>query len=55
MNDLLGKKIKALRKQKGLSQQELAELVGFKDPAYFTRLFCRTFGCSPRDYRKGML
>lgn len=35
--------------------RKIAELVGFRDPAYFTRLFCRTFGCSPRDYKKGML
>ena len=34
---------------------KIAELVGFKDPAYFTRLFCRTFGVSPRTYRQEML
>lgn len=33
---------------------KIAELVGFKDPGYFTRMFCRTFGCSPKNYRNGL-
>lgn len=33
---------------------KIAGLVGFKDPAYFTRLFCRTFEMSPSAYRKGV-
>ena len=32
---------------------KIAQLVGFKDPAYFTRQFCKAFHCSPSVYRKG--
>lgn len=30
----------------------IATQVGFEDPAYFTRLFRRRFGCTPRAYRQ---
>ena len=29
----------------------VGELVGFADPAYFSRIFRRHVGCSPRDFR----
>jgi len=31
---------------------EIAELVGYRDPYYFTRCFRRVMGCAPRHYRK---
>lgn len=31
---------------------EIAALVGFADPLYFTRLFTKEFGVSPSEYRK---
>ncbi len=31
--------------------QRIADLLGFSDPAYFSRFFSRAMGCSPRDYR----
>lgn len=35
-----------------LSVGEIAELVGYRDPYYFTRCFRRVMGCAPRRYRK---
>ena len=32
--------------------REIAELLGYEDPYYFTRLFTRVIGMSPRQYRK---
>ena len=32
--------------------QEVAEVLGFSDPAYFTRFFKRNAGLSPRDFRR---
>lgn len=34
---------------------EIAERCGFEDPYYFSRLFKKTIGVSPRDYRRKML
>jgi AraC-like DNA-binding protein len=31
---------------------EIAWLYGFRDAGYFSRLFARTFGCSPKEYRR---
>ncbi|MBO5070541.1 MAG: helix-turn-helix transcriptional regulator [Roseburia sp.] len=33
---------------------KISELVGFHDPAYFNRLFRRTFLVAPREYRKSI-
>jgi two-component system response regulator YesN len=30
---------------------EVAQKIGYHDPAYFTKIFRRTFGLSPREYR----
>ncbi|HLP93853.1 MAG TPA: ATP-binding protein [Saprospiraceae bacterium] len=38
-------------KRKDLSISEVAYQTGFSDPAYFTKLFTKTFGQSPRKYR----
>ena len=35
----------------GISIQEAARRVGIPDPGYFSRLFRRTHGMSPRDWR----
>lgn len=40
------------------SQSSIAEIatqVGFSDQSYLTRQFRKSFGCSPRDYRKNCL
>ena len=31
--------------------KEVSELLGFADPAYFTRFFKRQMGMSPKDFR----
>ena len=31
---------------------EVAALVGYADPAYFSRQFTAVVGCSPRTYRR---
>jgi two-component system response regulator YesN len=35
-----------------LSVSEVAELVGYHDASYFTRVFRKTYGMSPRSYRE---
>jgi two-component system response regulator YesN len=37
------------------SVAEIATQVGFSDQSYLTRQFRKSFGCSPRDYRKHYL
>lgn len=32
--------------------QEISEIIGFKDPYYFCRLFTDTYGLSPKHYRQ---
>ena len=36
------------------SISEIAGLVGIPDSNYFSKVFSRVMGCSPRDYRKKM-
>ena len=36
--------------KKGISVSEIAYLVGFNDPKYFTRCFVKEFGVQPRVY-----
>ena len=43
---------KRLLKSTTLSIQTIAASVGIPDIHYFTRLFCRETGLSPREYRK---
>ncbi|MBD9640698.1 helix-turn-helix domain-containing protein [Ensifer sp. ENS07] len=37
----------------GLQVSEVAEVLGFKDAAYFSRFFKRIAGVSPRAHRAG--
>ena len=36
-----------------ISLTEIAFMVGYDDYAYFSRVFRKTYGKSPRDYRAG--
>lgn len=36
----------------GMSVKEIAHGLGFEDYAYFTRMFTKTAGCTPTDFRK---
>ena len=35
-----------------LKLHEIATLLGFEEPAYFSRLFAKIMGMSPSEYRK---
>lgn len=41
-----------LLEQSSLSVEEVANSVGFNDPKYFSRIFSKVKGLSPREYRK---
>lgn len=43
----------ALRTNTGSSISEVARLCGYSDPLYFSRMFKKRFGVSPREYAKG--
>lgn len=43
----------ALRLNPGSSISEIARLCGYSDPLYFSRMFKKRFGVSPREYAKG--
>lgn len=45
-------KAKVLLLQTGKSNKEIAELVGFSDDAYFSRVFKKDTGMTPKEYRK---
>ncbi len=46
-------KAKELLKTTDKKSGEIASEVGYKDPHYFSFLFKKTQGCTPRDYRSG--
>ena len=46
-------KAKELLRQDNKRSAEVAALVGYKDPHYFSFVFRKTQGCTPRDYRTG--
>lgn len=46
-------KARELLRTSGLRSGEVAVAVGYKDPHYFSFLFKKTQGCTPRDYRAG--
>lgn len=52
---LLGYRIERsleLLKQSGLDVTQIAGLVGFANPGYYSRIFKRKMGCTPLEYRK---
>lgn len=46
-------KARQLLRSSDLRSGEIALAVGYKDPHYFSFLFKKTQGCTPRDYRAG--
>jgi two-component system response regulator YesN len=46
-------KAKKLLVQTHLHSSEIAGEVGYKDPHYFSFVFKKTVGCTPREYRSG--
>lgn len=44
-------KAKQLLRQTSLRSGEIAYKVGYRDPRYFSFIFRKTVGCTPRDYR----
>ena len=51
-NDLRLKNAAEMLLSSAASVSEIASLVGFSDPLYFTRLFTREFGVSPSEFRR---
>ena len=50
-NDRRTLEAKRLLRHSSLSVSEVGEVVGFEDPAHFSRFFTRRVGCSPRAFR----
>lgn len=48
-------KAKRLLRQTQMHTSEIAPEVGYKDPHYFSFVFKKTQGCTPREYRAGSL
>ena len=46
-------KAKMLLRQTEMHSGEIAAEIGFKDPHYFSFVFKKTQGCTPREYRSG--
>ena len=46
---------KLLLSRPSMSVMEIAEEVGYDDQSYFSRIFRRTFGITPKEYRKSIL
>ena len=46
-------KARELLRNSDLRSGEIATAVGYKDSHYFSFLFKKTQGCTPRDYRGG--
>lgn len=42
-----------LLRSTAMRSSEIAEAVGYRDPRYFSFIFKKTTGCTPRDYRAG--
>ena len=47
-------KAKQLLRQTERPSGDIAAEVGFKDPHYFSFVFKKTQGCTPREYRGGV-
>lgn len=52
MNALRIQKAKTLLTNENALIKEVASSVGFEDPDYFCRVFKRSAGCTPKEYRK---
>ncbi len=52
LTELRMSKAKDFLMEEGMRIAEVADLVGYKDPLYFSRVFKKTVGCSPADYRE---
>lgn len=48
-------KVKFLMRDKSLKTYEIGEMVGYKDPKYFCRVFKKILGQSPLQYRKMLI
>ena len=46
-------KAKRLLRQTERNSGDIAAEVGFKDPHYFSFVFKKTQGCTPKEYRSG--
>lgn len=52
VNNIRVEKSKALLQNHSLALAEIADLVGFSDQSYFTKVFSKSVGMSPGQYRK---
>ena len=43
-----------LLQNKQYSIKEIAQIIGYDNPLYFSRIFQRTIGISPSEYRKNI-
>ena len=55
LNDMRIEKAKDLLNNKSFQIAEIAELVGYSDPLYFSRIFKKKNGCSPNEYKKNSM
>jgi len=55
INHLRMKKAKVLLRENSMNISEVAYAVGYNDPKYFSRLFSRHFGQSPKDFIESVL
>lgn len=53
LTDKRMEKAKQLLRTSNMRTSEIAFEVGYKDPGYFSFIFRKTEGCTPRDYRAG--
>ena len=51
-NQIIINNIRRLIRLKGLKQCAVAEKAGFSDSNYYSKVFAKVKGCSPREYRK---
>ena len=52
LNDYRLRVSQELLKNTDKSVTEIATLSGFNHVSYYSKLFCRSFGCTPKEYRK---
>lgn len=55
LTDMRIEKAKDLLNNKSFQIAEIAELVGYSDPLYFSRIFKKKNGCSPNEYKKNSM